>query len=133
MPAVAAGRLLVSGARRRRAGTEIEIGLWLDRLEAGDYADRIEAVRYLVQLERLDCEIFVISMLAGRPRPRSSRLREAIERLLIGSADQILADLKRRVTKLRMQPKKKFRARRAARGMFCLPLSIGLWRGISTS
>ena len=35
-------------------------------------------------------------MLVGRPRARSSRLREAIERLLIGSADQVLAELKRR-------------------------------------
>ena len=75
---------------------EFEIGLWLDRLETGDYADRLEAARYLVRLEYLDYEIFVISMVARRPRPRSSRLREAIERLLIGSADQILADLKRR-------------------------------------
>ena len=38
-------------------------------------------------------------MLAGRPRPRSSRLREAIERLLVGSADQILADLAARAIK----------------------------------
>lgn len=75
---------------------EVEIGLWLDRLETGDYADRVEAARYLVKLESLDYEIFITSMLAGRPRPRSSRLREAIERLLIGSADQIFADLKLR-------------------------------------
>lgn len=75
---------------------ESEIGLWLDRLETGDYADRIEVVQYLVQLERLEYEIFIISMVAGRARPRSSRLREAIERLLIGSADQVLIDLKRR-------------------------------------
>jgi hypothetical protein len=78
---------------------EVEIGLWLDRLETGDYADRVEAARHLVELERLDYEIFITSMLAGRPRPRSSRLREAIERLLIGSADQILTDLSRRATK----------------------------------
>jgi hypothetical protein len=78
---------------------EVEIGLWLDRLETGDYADRVEAARHLVELEHLDYEIFITSMLAGRPRPRSSRLREAIERLLIGSADQILRDLKRRATK----------------------------------
>jgi hypothetical protein len=75
---------------------EVEIGLWLDRLETGDYANRVEATRHLVKLERLDYEIFIASMLAGRPRPRSSRLREAIERLLIGSAEQILADLKLR-------------------------------------
>jgi CheY-like chemotaxis protein len=75
---------------------EIEIGLWLDRLETGDYADGIEAARHLVQLEHLDYEIFIASTLAGRPRPRSGRLREAIERLLVGSADQILVDLKRR-------------------------------------
>jgi hypothetical protein len=78
---------------------EVEIGLWLDRLETGDHADRVEAARYLVRLEHLDYEIFLTSILAGRPRPRSSRLREAIERMLIGSADQILADLKRRVAR----------------------------------
>jgi hypothetical protein len=78
---------------------EVEIGLWLDRLETGDYADRVEAARHLVQLERLDYEIFITSMLAGRPRSRSSRLREAIERLLVGSADQILVDLKRRAVR----------------------------------
>jgi hypothetical protein len=78
---------------------EVEIGLWLDRLETGDYVDRVEAARHLVQLERLDYEIFITSMLAGRPRPRSSRLREAIERLLVGSADQILVDLKRRAVR----------------------------------
>lgn len=75
---------------------EIEVGLWLDRLETGDYADRVEASRHLRRLERLDYEIFLTSMLLGRPRPRSSRLREAIERLLIGSADEVMADLKRR-------------------------------------
>jgi hypothetical protein len=72
------------------------MGLWLDRLETGDYADRLEAARHLIRLERLDYEIFLTSMLVGRPRARSSRLREAIERLLIGSADQVLAELKRR-------------------------------------
>ena len=75
---------------------ETEVGRWLDRLEAGDYADRIEAARHLIRLQRLDHEIFLTSMLVGRPRARSSRLREAIERLLIGSADQVLAELKRR-------------------------------------
>ena len=78
---------------------EVEVGLWLDRLETGDYADRVETARHLVRLERLDYEIFITSSIAGRPRPRSSRLREAIERLLIGSADQILLDLKRRAAK----------------------------------
>lgn len=78
---------------------EIEIGLWLDRLETGDYADRVEAARHLVKLERLDYEIFIAGVLAGRPRFRSSRLREAIERLVVGSSDQILADLKRRLAK----------------------------------
>jgi hypothetical protein len=74
---------------------EVEIGLWLDRLETGDYADRVEAAHYLAELERLDYEIFVAGALAGRPRPRSNRLREAIERLLIGSVEQILQDLRR--------------------------------------
>jgi hypothetical protein len=78
---------------------ETEIGLWLDRLETGDYADRIEAARHLVKLERLDYEIFIASILAGQPRARSSRLREAIERLLVGSADEILQDLKHRAAK----------------------------------
>ncbi len=78
---------------------ETEVGLWLDRLETGDYTDRVEAAGHLSQLERLDYEIFLTSMLVGRPRPRSSRLQEAIERLLIGSADQILVNLKRRAVK----------------------------------
>jgi hypothetical protein len=78
---------------------EVEIGLWLDRLETGDYADRVEAARHFVQLERLDYELFLTCMLTGQPRPRLSRLREAIERPLIGSADQILADLKRRAAR----------------------------------
>jgi AAA ATPase domain len=75
---------------------EREIGLWLDRLETGDYSDRLEAACHLNQLERLEYEIFILSAAAGRARPRSSRLREAIERLLIGSANEILTDLKRR-------------------------------------
>jgi hypothetical protein len=77
-------------------GLEGEIGLWLDRLETGDYGDRIEVSRHLISLERLDFEIFLAGTLAGKPRPRSSRLREAIERLLVGSAPQILADLESR-------------------------------------
>lgn len=78
---------------------EIEVGRWLDRLETGDYAGRIEATRHLAKLERLDYEIFIVGALAGLPRIRSSRLREGIERLLVGSADQILRDLKRRLAK----------------------------------
>jgi hypothetical protein len=77
---------------------ESEIGLWLDRLETGDYADRVEAVRHLNRLEHADYELFMASILAGHPRTRSSRLREAIERLLVGSADQLLMDLKRRAS-----------------------------------
>ncbi len=75
---------------------ETEIGLWLDRLETGDYADRTEAARHLAKLEHIDYEIFILGALAGRPRPRSNRLREAIERLLVGSKQQIFHDLKRR-------------------------------------
>jgi hypothetical protein len=78
---------------------ETEIGLWLDRLETGDYADRTEAARHLTNLEHIDYEIFILGALAGRPRQRSSRLREAIERLLVGSAKQIFKDLKRRAVK----------------------------------
>lgn len=75
---------------------EGEIGLWLDRLETGDYGDRIEATYHLMSLERVDSEIFLASTLAGKPRARSSRLREAIDRLLAGSAKPLLAALKRR-------------------------------------
>ncbi|MGN6098513.1 MAG: AAA family ATPase [Bosea sp. (in: a-proteobacteria)] len=83
---------------------ETEAGLWLDRLETGDYADRVEAARHLNQLERLDYAIFITSMVAGRQRPRSSRLREAIERLLIGSSDQILTDLRERASRGEIYP-----------------------------
>lgn len=75
---------------------ENDIGLWLDRLETGDYGDRLEVSRYLVDLEHLERELFLASTLAGKPRARSSRLREAIERLFVGSADQILTDLQQR-------------------------------------
>ena len=78
-------------------GLEREIGLWLDRLETADYGDRCEVARHLVALERIDFELFVARMLAGHPRPRSGRLTEAIERLLTGSRDAILADLRARV------------------------------------
>lgn len=85
------------GIEEELARLEVEVGLWLDRLETGDYADRAEAARHLARLERLDYEIFLTSMLLGRPRPRSSRLRESIERLLSGSAEQLLANMKQRV------------------------------------
>ena len=75
---------------------ELEIGLWLDRLETGDYGDRVEVSRHLSALEQLDFEIFLACNFVGKPRARSSRLREAIERLRVGSADQILADLRNR-------------------------------------
>jgi hypothetical protein len=75
---------------------EAEIGRWLDRLETGDYADRIEVARHLVALDRADFEIFLVGALAGKARVRSSRLREAIERLLLGSGEEILADLRKR-------------------------------------
>jgi len=39
----------------------------------------------------------MVGLLIGRPRPRSSRLREAVERLFRGSAHEILADLENRV------------------------------------
>jgi hypothetical protein len=72
---------------------ETEIALWLDRLETGDYADRRDAARYLLNLDRLDFELFLLGSLAGRPRPRSSRLREAIERLLLGSGEALFGAL----------------------------------------
>jgi hypothetical protein len=102
------------------ARLETEVGLWLDRLETGDYADRVEAARHLVRLEGLDYEIFLTSMLIGRPRTRSSRLREAIERLLIGCADQMLADLTRRATKAANATKEEIsrEAKRAADVLF---------------
>ena len=84
---------------RELAQLEAEVGRWLDRLETGDYADRVDAARHLIRLEHLDYEIFLTSMLIGRPRARSSRLREAIERLLIGSAQEVLAELKQRASK----------------------------------
>jgi hypothetical protein len=95
---------------------EIEIGLWLDRLGTGDFADRVQAARHLASLERLDYEIFLTSVILGRPRTRSSRLREAIERLLMGSSDQFLADLKRRAAKANSATKENIsrEARRAA-------------------
>lgn len=75
---------------------EAEIGLWLDRLETGDYADRIETAHHLLALERVDFELFMVGSMAGVSRPRSGRLREAIDRLFTGSAPQILADLEAR-------------------------------------
>ena len=85
--------------RQELADLEREIGLWLDRLETGDYGDRVEVSHHLVKLERLDFDIFLAGTLAGVPRPRSSRLHEAIERLMGGSADQILADLRSRAAR----------------------------------
>lgn len=72
---------------------ESQIGLWLDRLETGDYAERAEVGRYLSRLERIDFELFVTGTMAGRARPRSSRLREAIERLVLGSSQCLLSDM----------------------------------------
>jgi AAA ATPase domain len=99
---------------------EAEVGRWLDRLETGDYANRVEVAHHLVYLERLDYEIFLTSMLLSQPRPRSSRLREAIERLLIGSADQILVDLNRRSAKATGASKENIarEAKRAADALF---------------
>jgi hypothetical protein len=85
--------------RQELADLEREIGLWLDRLETGDYGDRIEVSRHLTELEQLDFDIFLAGTLAGLPRPRSSRLREAIERLMVGSAAQILSNLRSRATR----------------------------------
>ncbi len=79
---------------RQLQALEDETGLWLDRLETADYGDRSDVARHLIELERLDFEILMARMLASRARPRASRLREAIERLLVGSAESILADLK---------------------------------------
>ena len=75
---------------------EAEIGLWLDRLETGDYGDRLEASRHLANLKPVEFELFFARILVGKPQARSSRLREAIDRLTVGSADQILADLRSR-------------------------------------
>lgn len=75
---------------------ERDIGLWLDRLETGDYADRVATSAYLGRLERIEFELFVTAAIIGRPRPRSPRLREAIDRLLIGSAGVLLADMETR-------------------------------------
>lgn len=75
---------------------EAELGLWLDRLETGDYADRDVVAGYLGQLHRVEFNLFMIAALLGHPRPRSTRLGEAIERLLLGCADSVLAELTRR-------------------------------------
>lgn len=114
------------------AGLEAEVGLWLDRLETGDYAERVEAAHHLGHLERLDYEIFLTSMLVGRPRSRSGRLREAIERLLLGSADQILLDLHRRAAKATSATKENIarEAKRAADVLFAArnwPLAVDFY------
>jgi hypothetical protein len=79
------------------AAIESEIGLWLDRLETGDYGDQLRLAGYLELLQRIDFELFMAANLSGRPRPRSTRLREAIERLLLGSVDAVLTDMRHRV------------------------------------
>ena len=76
---------------------ESEIGLWLDRLETGDYGDRIDAARHVFALERIDFDLFMLRTLSGLARPRSSRLREAIERLVLGSVREILLELRHRL------------------------------------
>ena len=78
------------------AAIESDIGLWLDRLETGDYADRVLTSAYLGRLKRIEFELFVTAAIIGRARPRSPRLREAIDRLLIGSAGVLLADMEAR-------------------------------------
>ncbi len=82
---------------------ETEIGLWLDRLETGDYADRDAVAGYLERLHKVEFELFLVAALLGRPRPRSTRLREAIERLLLGCSDSVLADMARRAEALQGQ------------------------------
>jgi hypothetical protein len=79
---------------------ETDIGLWLDRLESGDYADRATVAEYLARLQRVDFELFITSAMLGRARPRSARLREAIDRLLLSSADVMLAAMQRRADAL---------------------------------
>lgn len=79
--------------QREIDGLEKEIGRWLDRLETGDYGDRVEVADHLSQLERIEFEIFLASTLAGKARPRSNRLREAIERLMVASASELLQRL----------------------------------------
>lgn len=79
---------------------EAEIGLWLDRLESSDYADREVVAFYLGRLQRVESELFLAAMVLGRARPRSTRLGEAIERLLLGSADHLLASMTKRVDAL---------------------------------
>lgn len=74
---------------------ETGIGLWLDRLESGDYADRATVAEYLARLQRVDFELFITSAMLGRARPRSARLREAIDRLMLSSADVMLAAIDR--------------------------------------
>lgn len=85
---------------REFAAIESEIGLWLDRLETGDYGDQPRMADYLALLQRVDFELFMAANLSGRPRPRSARLREAIERLMLGSADALLSDMRRQAAAL---------------------------------
>lgn len=84
----------------RYATVEAEIGLWLDRLETGDYGDAIALLDYLALLRRVEFELFMAANLSGRPRSRSTRLRESIDRLVIGNADALLNNLQARAANL---------------------------------
>ena len=84
----------------RYATVEAEIGLWLDRLETGDYGDAIALLDYLELLRRVEFELFMAANLSGRPRSRSTRLRESIDRLVIGNADALLNNLQVRAANL---------------------------------
>ena len=84
----------------RFAAVEAEIGLWLDRLETGDYGDPVALLDYLELLRRVEFELFMAANLSGRRRPRSTRLRESIDRLVIGNADVLLGSLQARAALL---------------------------------
>ena len=74
---------------------EAEVGRWLDRLESGDYADGPETYRYLMTLQAIDRTLFAVRALrAGGARPPSNRLEDALERILLGSPQQILDHLR---------------------------------------
>ena len=74
---------------------EAEVGRWLDRLESGDYADSPETYRYLMTLQAIDRTLFAVRALrAGGTRPLSNRLEDALERILLGSPQQILDHLR---------------------------------------